>query len=151
MIKDAYEYFSLKDDILYGFMSEGTKGTIVKVIIFTLLDNGKWNLAFGDWQNKDVDDKVMSNNQDVVKVIGTVAKVTYNFFENYPDAILIIDPVDEKRKKLYNIVFQRHFETIKKDFKIIALLGKRRRIYSPNRMYDRFELLLKIKSKNNGK
>ena len=147
MIKDAYEYFSLKDDILYGFMSEGTKGTIIKIIIFTPTEDGKWNLAFGDWQNKDVDDKVMSNNQDVVRVIGTVAKVTYKFFENYPDAVLIIDPVDEKRKKLYNIVFQRHFETIKKDFKIVGILGEKSSNYSPKKRYDSFELSLKLKIK----
>ena len=151
MIKDVYPYFPITDNLFYGFFSEGVKGRIPKAVIFTLEDNGKWNLAFGDWKNNDIDDNVMTNNQDVVKVIGTVAKVTYEFFEHYPDAVLIIDPVDEKRKKLYNIVFQRHFETIKNDFKIMGFIGVRRRIYSTKNVYDSFELSLRLNKKNNGK
>jgi hypothetical protein len=101
-------------------------------------------LAFGDWKKDDFDDKVMTNNQDVVRVIATVAKVTYCFFEDYPDAILVIDPVDEKRKKLYNIVFQRHAKTIKETFIIMAAIGEKYEIYSPLKMYDSFELSLKL-------
>jgi hypothetical protein len=145
MIKDAYAYFPIGDNLFYGFFSEGVKGRIPKVIVFTFEENEKWNLAFGDWKNNDFDDNVMTNNHDVVKVISTVAKATYEFFDNYPDAILVIKPVDEKRKKLYNIVFQRHFEIIRNDFKIIGFIGKRKRIYSPKDMFDSFELSLKSK------
>jgi methyltransferase-like protein len=121
------------------------KGKILKVIIFTLEEDGKWNLGFGDWENNNVDDKVMTNNQDVVKVIGTVAKVTYEFFDNYPNAIVVIKPVDEKRKKLYNIVFQRHYDAIKEDFHILTLKDDRIEVYSPAQSYDSFELFLKSK------
>jgi hypothetical protein len=145
MIENIYPYFPIKDKLLYLFFSEGVKGKIPKVIIFTIEKQGKWNLAFGDWKNNDIDDEVMTNNQDVVKVIGTVAKVTYDFFEKYPKAVLVINPVDEKRKKLYNIIFQRHFKTIKNDFKIIGFIGNRKRIYSTKNFYDKFELSLKSK------
>ena len=147
MINEPYEYFPIpiKEHLMYGFVSEGVKGQILKIIIFTLLENGKWNLGFGDWKNNDIDDKVMTNNQDVVKVIGTVAKATYEFFKNYPNAVLVIKPVDEKRSKLYNIVFQRHHKAISNDFKIIAFIGRRRKIYSPEKTYDSFELSLKSK------
>jgi hypothetical protein len=64
MIKDIYPYFPLTDNLFYGFFSEGVKGKILKVIIFTLEEDGKWNLCFGDWENDDIDDKVMTNNQD---------------------------------------------------------------------------------------
>jgi hypothetical protein len=145
MVKDIYPYFQLTDNLFYGFFSEGVKGKILKVIIFTLEENGKWNLGFGDWENNDIDDKVMTNNQDVVRVIGTVAKITYEFFDNYPDAILIIEPVDEKRKKIYNIVFQRHYNTIKNDFHVVAYIGSEAEIYAPHKMCDIFELSLKSK------
>jgi hypothetical protein len=79
MIEETYPYFPIKDKLFYGFFSEGVKGVFLKVIIFSLEKDGKWNLAFGDWENNDIDDKVMTNNQDVVRVIGTVAKVTYDF------------------------------------------------------------------------
>ena len=97
------------------------------------------------WENNDVDDKVMTNNQDVVKVIGTVAKVTYVFFDNYRDAIVAIKPVDEKRKKLYNIVFQRHYDVLKAEFHILGLKNDEVEIYSPEKLYDSFELFLKSK------
>jgi hypothetical protein len=145
MIEETYPYFPIKDKLFYGFFSEGVKGVFLKVIIFSLEKDGKWNLAFGDWENNDIDDKVMTNNQDVVRVIGTVAKVTYDFFVNYPNAVVVIKPVDEKRKKLYNIVFQRHYETIKNDFKIIGFIGKQKQIYSPKKRYDNFEISLKLK------
>jgi hypothetical protein len=145
MIEETYPYFPIGDELFWGFKSEGVKGIIPKVVLFTPIRNGKWNLGFGDWKNNDIDDKTMSNNQDVVKVIGTVAKVAIEFLEHYPDATLVIKPADEKRKKLYNIVFQRHFETIKDKFKIIGINGKRRRIYSPEKVFDHFELSLKLK------
>jgi hypothetical protein len=146
MIKDAYTYFPIGDNLFYGFWSEGVKGRILKVIVFTFeRRKRKWNLAFGDWKNSDLDDKVMTNNQDVVRVIGTVAKVAYQFFDDYPNAVLVIDPVDDKRKKLYNIIFQRHFETIKQTFKIVGFIKKRKQDYSPQHSYDKFELSLKSK------
>jgi methyltransferase-like protein len=143
MIEETYPYVPIGDTLFFGFISTGINGEIFKVVMFTPTRNGKWNLGFGDWKNSDIDDKVMTNNQDVVKVIGTVAKITYSFFEKYPNACIIVKPVDEKRKKLYNIVFQRHYEVITTDFQIFAIKGRRKEIYSPKKMYDRFELTLK--------
>ena len=82
MIKDIYPYSQIGEQLLFAFVSEGINGDIFKLIAFTPRDDGKWNLGFGDWGNDGVvDDKVMTNNHDVVKVIGTVAKVTYDFFQ----------------------------------------------------------------------
>jgi hypothetical protein len=146
MIEETYRYVQVPDELVYVFRSEGINGVIKKIVIFTPIGKNKWNLGFGDWQNNDIDDKVMTNNHDVVKVIGTVAKITYAFFEKYPDAFLIIKPVDEKRKKLYNIVFQRHYQTLISEFKIVAQIKKRQKeVYLPKKMYDRFELSLKSK------
>jgi hypothetical protein len=152
MIEETYPYVQVQGELVYVFRSKGINGVIKKIVIFTPTQKNKWNLAFGDWQNNDVDDKVMTNNHDVVKVIGTVAKITYDFFKKNPDAVIIVKPVDEKRKKLYNIVFQRHYLTITNDFKISARKeGHRKVVYSPKKMYDNFELSLKSKLKNNGK
>jgi hypothetical protein len=146
MIKDIYPYAQIGEGLLFAFVSEGINGDIYKLIAFTPTNDGKWNLGFGDWQDDGaVEDRVMTNNQDVVKVIGTVAKVTYDFFKKYPDAIVVVRPVDEKRKKLYNIVFQRHYAFINQDFHIIAEKDDVAEVYSPVEIYDRFELFLKSK------
>jgi hypothetical protein len=146
MIEETYPYVQVQGELVYVFRSEGINGVIKKIVIFTPIKKNKWNLGFGDWQNNDVDDKVMTNNHDVVKVIGTVAKITYDFFKKYPNAVIIVKPVDEKRKKLYNIVFQRHYRTITNDFKILARnKGFSKEVYSPKKIYDNFELSLKSK------
>jgi methyltransferase-like protein len=146
MIEETYPYVPIKDTLFFGFISEGINGDIFKIVMFTPTRHGKWNLGFGDWRNDDVDDKVMTNNHDVVKVIGTVAKITYDFFKKYPNAVVVVKPVDEKRKKLYNIVFQRHYKIIINDFQIFARTeGGRKKVYSPKKIYDNFELSLKSK------
>jgi hypothetical protein len=146
MIEETYPYAQVGDELVYAFRSEGINGVILKIIIFTPVKKNRWNLAFGDWRNSDIDDKVMTNNHDVVKVIGTVAKVTYDFFEKYPNAIVVIKPVDDRRKTLFNIVFKRHYQVITNEVKISGRKkGYRKELYSPNKMYDRFELSLKSK------
>jgi hypothetical protein len=145
MIEETYPYFPIKDDVLYGFVSEGVRGAIFKLIIFTPLEDNEWNLAFGDWRKDNLDDKIMTNNQDVVRVIGTVTKVAFNFFNNHPDATLVIKPVDEKRKRLYNIVFRRHHEAINKSCIIWGMMGEIVENYLPQTTYDSFKISLKSK------
>jgi hypothetical protein len=149
MIEDYYKYVAATKGESFMFVSEGIKGTILKFVEFTPLTNDDWNLGFGDFKNGEIDDIVMTNNQDVIKVIRTVAQITIEFFKKYPHAIVVIKPVDEKRKKLYNIVFQRHFAEIDALFDIIAYLGIRKEIYHVETIYDSFELSLK--NSENGK
>ncbi len=100
MITDAYDYENAQNKTLFAFESEGTQGTVLKLVHFTLMNNGKWNLAFGDWINGELNDNIITNNQDAIKVIRTVAKITTTFFEYNPKSKVDIRPVDEKRKRL---------------------------------------------------
>ena len=73
MIKDTYRHMPSKGHTRFAFQSESEQRKIVKIVEFFPLDNGKWNLGFGDWNKGNVDDKVVSNNQDTMKVIRTLA------------------------------------------------------------------------------
>ena len=88
MINDAYDYVDIKDKTVFIFQSEGPQGTVTKVIVFTLEEDGTWNLGFGGWRNDDVDGKIMTSNHDAMRVIRTVAKATLTFFEAYPTRII---------------------------------------------------------------
>ena len=144
MITESYRYLATKRKTQYTFQSEGLQGKIVKIILFDLQDNGEWNLGFGDWSKGKVDDSVISNNHDAFKVIGTVAKATLDFFEEYPESIVIIKPVDEKRKKLYNTVFQRHFKDINPLFDVVGFINGEKEVYSPQKFFDSFKIPLKF-------
>ena len=148
MIKDTYVYYPAQDRLFFIFRSEGTKGAISKIIFFTRLEKkNEWNLAFGDLKDGDMDDSVISNNQDALKIMRTVAKATVEFFNTYPESILHIKPVDEKRRKLYNYLFQKNFEEIDSLFNIRGVIGKRSSSYVPIKFYDSFKITLKSKLK----
>lgn len=149
MIKESYLYTARSRQTRYYFVSEGENKRIVKTVVFSPLGKKLWNLGFGDLRyNGDIDDSTVSNNDDLVKVISTVAKIAYEFSDKYPLRRLQIKPVDEKRKRLYNHVFRRHYATISADFDIIGITGFNDSIiekYSPEKTYNMFELNRKIK------
>ena len=146
MITDSYPYFATNSKTSFIFESIGKQGNITKIILFTLLDSGEWNLGFGDWKNGVIDDLTISNNHDLIKVIQTVAKATYVFFEEYPESVVIIKPVDERRKRLYNLVFQRHIHSIELVFNVMGIIDDDDEPFTSKKMYDNFEITLKFES-----
>jgi hypothetical protein len=143
MIKEAYQYVDVKEGKLFVFQSEGPQGLIVKIVQFTHEGNDIWNLGFGDLDNGGINDNIVTNNHDAMRVIRTVAKITLEFFEKYPSCTIKIRPVDEKRKKLYNIVFKRHFKDIEPIFDVIGSRLGKYETYLPLKYYDKFQLKLK--------
>jgi hypothetical protein len=144
MITEAYQYVDIENKTVFIFHSEGAQGVITKIIEFTSSGNNTWNLAFGDWKKDDFDDKVVTNNHDAMRVIRTVAKATIEFFQEHPKSKVTIQAVDEKRNRLYNLIFQRHIKEIEPLFDIIGIKKGKRETYSSEEYYDRFELKLKI-------
>lgn len=140
MINDHYRYLASRNKTQYFFESNGVQGKVMKVILFTYVEDDLWNLGFGDWHKGKIDDSVVTNNQDTVKVISTVAKVAYQFFEDFPERRIEIKPVDERRKRLYNYVFQKHFKDIELLFQITGFRNNTPELYTPNNFYDSFIL-----------
>lgn len=127
----------------FYFVSKGNKGNILKVIAFSQWDGNAWNLGFGDFRDGRIDDRVVSNNGDIGKVMQSVAYSAFSFLEKYPERSIIIQPVDEKRKRLYNLIFQRHYEELATAFILQGKHGNDWNPYSPNETYDVFEVSLK--------
>lgn len=144
MIKESYDFTRLGEKPYFYFESEGEQGIISKVIIFSYLEDESWNLAFGDLKGGDIDDSVISNNYDIVKLVSTIAKVVYEFSAEYPSRHIVIEPVDEKRKKLYNHIFRRNYEDILLTFHIIGTYNGNDENYSPKKFYDIFKLIRKF-------
>ena len=79
MITQAYPYHVLIPKTHYFFESIGEK-TVYKIVQFALIKDNIWNLGFGDLsESGSIDDTVVTNNQDIHKVIRTVAKIAIDF------------------------------------------------------------------------
>ncbi len=143
MIKEAYKYVEIKKDERFVFQSEGPQGLIIKIVQFTFEGNDVWNLGFGDFKKGNIDDSIMTNNHDAMRVIRTVANIAYAFLRRHPETTIRIRPVDEKRKKLYNLIFQRHFKEIEPVFDVRGWINKQEETYSLEKYYELFELKFK--------
>ncbi len=144
MIKESYDYIAFENKTYFYFESTGNQGIIRKVIVFTHREKNLWNLAFGDLGKGEIDDSIVSNNHDIVKIISTIAKVVYEFSDKFPSREIFIHPVDEKRKKLYNHVFRRNYEAINLKFHIIGTVNNKEEDYSTEKFYDIFKLKRKF-------
>ncbi len=140
MIEAPYKLLPFRNQTRYLFESKGPKGVILKLIVFTQIEGNLWNLGFGDMKKGQLDSTIITNNQDVRRVLNTVARAIYLFTENYPERIVRISPLDSKRAKLYNLVFQRrHFEIVEQ-FDAFGWRGNERSVYSPGNFYEAFEI-----------
>ncbi|MFT3704564.1 MAG: hypothetical protein QM802_19515 [Agriterribacter sp.] len=89
MKKEKYHYKTEKFFEFFEFYSEGPKGIIKKIVEFQpTVHEGVYNLAFGDFndETKAIDDKIITNNSDSIKVLATVASTVYAFMEKHPNA-----------------------------------------------------------------
>ena len=86
----------------YQFISEGPKGEIRKVVqIEPLQGENLYNIGFGDLTpDGHVDDKVESNNEDLVKVLATVIYIIQDFLTEKPDAKLFFTGSTSQRTEV---------------------------------------------------
>jgi hypothetical protein len=141
MIGEYYECYVSGKKTYFAFQSAGPRGVVIKIIRFTYIKENRWNLGFGDYKRGQIDSSSITNNGDVVKVMNTVARAIHVFFEEYPDRIIEIRPVDEKRKRLYNQIFSRKWIQIQDKFVVFGLKNKSAMPYSPFEFYDSFEIM----------
>jgi hypothetical protein len=123
MIRESYPLNIETSETVFKFDSIGTKGIIKKIICFENAGDDYWNLGFGDETENDWSDVNISNNGDIFKVMETVAQATLIFSNRFPERIIVINPVDFKRKRLYNSIFRRRNVEISALFTIYASLN----------------------------
>ena len=151
-IKESYPTRSINKNLVYIFKSQSEKRIINKVVVFQLEKKNTYNLAFGDEGKKGrIDVHVVSNNNDLVKVISTVAFIVHDFFGHYPNAKISIKGVDERRLKLYNVIFKRYHGDVIQKFEVNGFRDGKEEKYNPNESYDKFEIMINklIFDKNN--
>jgi hypothetical protein len=124
MKKPRYEYTTEQSLFNFEFESVGPKGKIKKIIQYTEMSlEGYYNLGFGDYseETQEIDDEVVTNNGDGLKVLATVVSTLYAFTGKYPDAKVFATGSTEARTRLYRMGISNNLEEIKQDFYVYGL------------------------------
>lgn len=142
MRNETYQLESEDSMMIFEFMSEGPKGAIKKRVQYeSTSQEDVYNLAFGDVdvETDDIDDKIVSDNNDTEKVLATVAKTVIYFMNKYPNAYIHAKGSTFTRTRLYRIGISNHLEEINEQFKVFGLLGDNNWvIYEKNKNYSAF-------------
>ncbi len=148
MKQPKYQLRAEKGLTVFEFESEGPKGTIPKLIVFTETNlNGFYNLAFGDKDKRTgkINDKVISNNNDADKVLATVVSSVYAFTDKYPEAMVYATGSTLSRTRLYRMGITKYYDEVKMDFHIYGQKKDGWEEFELNEEYDGFAVVRKNK------
>ncbi|BAU52825.1 DUF6934 family protein [Mucilaginibacter gotjawali] len=139
---ERYPYFASNDFKDYEFYSDGPKGRIRKVIMYTKIQDNPamYNLSFGDADVETgiVYDDVISNNQDRDTVLATVANTINEFCDHYGNHWIFATGSTQSRTRLYQMGIARLWREINIDFDVY---GEKNGKWQPFHMgvnYDAF-------------
>ncbi len=120
-----YELRAEETFMVFEFVSEGAKGRIDKIIKFSETSTtGFFNLAFGDKCHitGDIDDMIVSNNDDSDQVLATVVSAVFIFTEHRKNIWVYATGSTKSRTRLYRIGISKYLNEIEQDFHIFGLL-----------------------------
>lgn len=124
MNKPKYLYKAEEDLLVYKFVSEGIKGRIKKVIIYSYTGTENiYNLGFGDLneETNEIDDLSVTNNGDSEKVLSTVVSTVFAFTQKYPNALILATGSTSVRTRLYRMGISNHLQEIELYFVVYGL------------------------------
>lgn len=108
---------------VFEFYSEGPMGRIKKGVAYQEMEEGLFNLLFGDSnESGDINDASRTNNGDRDKVIITVGYTILSFLDAFPWAKVFIEGRTASRTRLYQMTIARYLEQIKLSFEVSGLL-----------------------------
>ena len=129
----------------YEFLSSGRKGTIKKVVQYSEIELGVFNLGFGDWDEAKqiIKDNTRTNNGDTQLVLGTVASTVIDFMEFHPDSILFAAGQTPAKTRLYQMGINSYWHEISRLFDIEGFADGVWEPFERGKNYDAFTLKLK--------
>ena len=126
-----YEHYTnliFSDDYhLFLFYSEGPKGVLKKLIIYSPLDDltDVYNLGFGtlkiNQEGKEyLDGTEVSDNGDRDKILGTIALTVFSFTDKYPDKKVYLTGSNKIRTRLYQMAINHAYGELSERFIILG-------------------------------
>jgi hypothetical protein len=123
-----YPHYSIlavsKSNTTYLFLSEGSKGLILKVVQFAPTDEPNIvNLSLGDYDTDGiVRDDLISNNGDLKKVIATVVIILERFLEISPNKKVFFSGLTKSRNRLFRLMLSNYKKELNPTFIIQGLI-----------------------------
>lgn len=149
MSTEKYPYIKANISAQFEFESIGPNGAIKKVVTYEMMGTleGKiplFNLGFGDYieGDKSYNDLTVSNNEDKLKVLSTVANTVLDFTEPYEKVAIHAIGSTPSRTRLYQIGINTYIKEIEAHFKI---LGYKDGIWHEFKYATNYEAFLVIK------
>lgn len=141
----TYSLIAIENHERYKFLSEGPNGAIKKVVQYQKIDEGIYNLSFGDWNESEqsIDDSIRTNNKDRDKVLATVASTIMDFMKYHPEAIIAAKGSTPARTRLYQIGIANNWHSIKEKFYVEGLYNGKWEPFKSGRNYQAFSLQAK--------
>lgn len=84
---------------------------------------GRYNLAMADVINDELDFNNITNNKDLDRVFGTVAKIVRHFTGRYRKAEIFFAGANAVRTRLYRIKVSNNLELITREFNVYGVKG----------------------------
>lgn len=119
-----YQYSTEDQLLFFEFESVGIKGTVKKLVQYSEMSiSGFYNLGFGDFneETNEIDDEIVTNNGDGLKVLSTVVSTLYAFTGKYPEANIFATGSNEARTRLYRMGITNNLEELKQDFLVFGM------------------------------
>lgn len=124
----------------YLFVSKGPQGSIMKKVQFEEIDDGIFNIEFGDLHPDD--DRIVhssrTNNGDAEKVLATVAFITLHFLEQKPRAILYSKGETPSKTRLYQLLILKHWNDIQSMVRVIGFIDNKWEPFERGKNYTAF-------------
>jgi hypothetical protein len=136
----------------FTFISEGPKGNIPKGVNYTKMKikgyKNLYNLSFGDRDptTGEIDDLVVTDNQDRDKILATIFGTVRAFLKNHPNAQVFLTGSTPVRTRLYRMAIGKYLEELDEYFDIQGYTRNGWVSYEKNTAYVAF--LVKLKTIN---
>jgi hypothetical protein len=125
---DRYDCQVVEGTDSFVFESIGPKGAIKKVVNYQHFDRRIGNiqvvnLAFGDWneETQNIDDMVVSNNNDRDKVLATVAGTVLTYMEKNVRTAVYATGSTTSKTRLYQMGINAYRSEIEQLFQVFGL------------------------------
>lgn len=138
----------IEEELVFSFVSKGSKGDIEKIIRYERMSSNIFNLGFGDRISDTLyfDDEVVTNNGDMVKVLNTVINTFSVFFTIYPNYGILMRGSDERRTEIYRWMIERNLDKLLKNYYVHGMKDdKSSEEFKKGRLYKYFVIFKKNK------